>query len=378
MKILHIITGLDIGGAEILLLNTCKYQKKYGHQVKVVYLKTSGMLEELFRKNGIEVEKYSIEGFKIFRSFFRLIRCVKRERFDIVHTHLTHAAFIGRIAAIIGGCCGLVNTIHGPEQWIAQRNIITKILRIIDAMLNNLKNSKVIAISEYIKRYWLENSIYTKSDNIIVLYNAIDVDEIEFLSKEEVEREIKDFIEGKFTICYVGRLEEVKNPLMLIEVMDLLVNKWGYTDIGMIVIGDGKLFTKMANEIRIRGLAHNVKLLGYKINPYKYIRLSQLFVLVSKREGLSNVVLEAMFLQKPICAPDLPPLREILNEKISVLFEPENVLDMANKIVTVYRKKVEFDFNGNEFKYDMNSYILSLNHIYNSVSKRRTTDANNY
>lgn len=371
MKILHIITGLDIGGAEILLLNTCKYQKKYGHQVKVVYLKTSGMLEESFKKNGIEVEKYSIEGFKVLRSFFRLIRCVKKEKFDIVHTHLTHAAFIGRIAAVIGGCRGLVNTIHGPEQWIAQSNIITKILRIIDARLNNLKYSKVIAISEYIKRYWLENSMYTRSDKIVVLYNAIDVKEIEFLSKEEVESEIKDFIRGKFTICYVGRLEEVKNPLMLIEVMDLLVNKWGYTDIIMLVIGDGRLFAKMASEIQIKGLARNMKLLGYKLNPYKYIRLSQLFVLVSKREGLSNVVLEAMFLRKPICAPDLPPLREILNEKVSVLFEPEDVLDMANKIVTVYRKNIKFDFDGNEFKYDMGTYILNLNRIYNSVSNKK-------
>ena len=90
MKILHLITTLDLGGAEKQLVLVTKEQILMGHEVLVIPLKGKNELYEHFVNNGIEVLDF-LRNKNLFRQFQLLRRYLKRNNIDILHAHLPQA-----------------------------------------------------------------------------------------------------------------------------------------------------------------------------------------------------------------------------------------------------------------------------------------------
>src|SRR5210317_1863167 len=100
MKILHIITGLGDGGAELTLYKICKYDNLNKHIV--ITLKDKGKYFSLLKKLGIEVYSLNMNFFSIHKIFF-LIKKIKILKPNVVQTWLVHADFLGGIAARLAG-----------------------------------------------------------------------------------------------------------------------------------------------------------------------------------------------------------------------------------------------------------------------------------
>ena len=156
MKILHVITGLNYGGAEKLLLDTCIGTKKMGNEIEVIYLRTNGDMSNLFKAEGIKTTKIELRKFNIFMVILDLIKYIKKNNIDIIHTHLTHADLVGRIAAIL---CGknYINTLHSCDQWRKSKNLIFKFYKYIDRKLLEVNKSSIsIAISNDVKNFHIK------------------------------------------------------------------------------------------------------------------------------------------------------------------------------------------------------------------------------
>lgn len=121
-----------------------------------------------------------------------------------------------------------------------------------------------------------------KPSLVRVLYNAVDLDKIKELCKEDIE------MEGKF-ILNVGRLDRGKNHALLIKAFSRLDS-----DIKLVILGEGPLQAELLNLISLLNLQERVILLGFDANPYKYMDKCKFFVCASSYEGFSNVLIEAL------------------------------------------------------------------------------------
>ena len=91
-----------------------------------------------------------------------------------------------------------------------------------------------------------------------------------------------------------------------------LLNTEGY-NLKLTLVGSGEKYNELNNYIMENGLENNVSLLGYKKNPYKYIKSSDLFICSSLSEGFSLVIGEAMALGIPVVSVDCPGPNELLD-----------------------------------------------------------------
>lgn len=183
----------------------------------------------------------------------------------------------------------------------------------VDGVFKNIDHHKnayskfdeVLCVSKSVKE-GIENKYNV--NNAKVLYNPIDIDKILKLSNEEID--ITDE-SNNIKLISVGRLSEEKGYDRLLRVFNKL-NTEGY-NLKLTLVGSGEKYNELYTYIRENGLENNVSLLGYKKNPYKYVKSSDLFVCSSLSEGFSLVIGEAMALGIPVVSVECPGPNELLD-----------------------------------------------------------------
>ena len=162
------------------------------------------------------------------------------------------------------------------------------------------------------------NEYNSSKDKIKVIHNFVDKEKIDKCLKEK-----NNVILSKNTIINVGRLSNQKGQKYLIRAMSFVVKK--VPDAELIILGKGELEEELKKEINALHLEKNVKLLGYKSNPYIYMKQASCFVLSSFFEGMPNVILEAMYIGLPIISCDcISGVREVLAPKTDINYRNMN------------------------------------------------------
>jgi glycosyltransferase involved in cell wall biosynthesis len=199
--------------------------------------------------------------------------------------------------------------------------------------------------------------------NVNCIYNPLDLHNI--IKKSKININIPFFKSKKFLkVVTVGRLVDQKDHTTLIKSIFILKNK---IPIKLIILGQGKLKAELENLINALNLQDNIKLIGYRNNPYNYIKKSDLFVLSSKFEGLPNVLIETLALKKFIISSncDTGPSEILKDGQYGDLFEVGDHKELAkkitnffynnkkfkNKIIKAYKSLYRFDFKNNCEKY---------------------------
>jgi glycosyltransferase involved in cell wall biosynthesis len=161
------------------------------------------------------------------------------------------------------------------------------------------KADKIIVNSYYFKEQ-LDKEFNL---NTIVILNPLNTKDIKRLSKKKIK--LNFFLKKKqsLKIINIGRMTDQKDHMTLLKAFRLVCKK---IEANLIILGKGKNYTKIKNFIIYNNLSSNIKLLGFKENPYPYIKLSDIFVLTSKFEGLPNVLLESIFLKTPVISTNCP------------------------------------------------------------------------
>ena len=145
-------------------------------------------------------------------------------------------------------------------------------------------------------------------DNIQVKYNPIIANDVINKSDEEIADIVKP--KDKKLLVTSGRLVAQKGYESLLEICNRLNND--RLDYELWILGEGWSRPKLEKLIDKYKLS-NVKLLGFKENPYKYIKQGDLFVCSSKNEGFSLVIAEAMILGLPVISTNCSGPNELLN-----------------------------------------------------------------
>ncbi len=163
--------------------------------------------------------------------------------------------------------------------------------------------NRIVAISD--NTYESIIQLYPQYKNkILIINNAFDFASIKEKSQEKIR--IK---KEKFTFLYMGRFDERKNPLFLVEVAKLLKEKNQSFELWM--IGQGKLKNDILDKVKKDNLQDNVKVFDYQKNPYPYFALADVVVLSSLSEGFPTVLAEGMFLGKTFISTNVGGTKEL-------------------------------------------------------------------
>ena len=160
---------------------------------------------------------------------------------------------------------------------------------------------KVVAVSEGVRRELID-VLKFKANNIITIYNGYNLDQIIEASYELLSAEEEKIFEDCIPIMMVGRLCREKAQWNMIRAMKQIIEV--VPNAKLLILGEGSYRSYLETLIREMGLCNNVHLLGFKDNPYKFIKRAQVFVMTSLYEGFPNSLIEAMALDVPCIATD--------------------------------------------------------------------------
>lgn len=352
-KVLIILPSLAVGGMERVLINLVNQldSNKYNITIKTIYdcfeladnlnnnIKYSSFYKSP-KNNKINFIKVRLYTFLLKKLSPRILyKLLIKEKYDIEISF-----FRGAAVKIISGSS---NEQSKKLAWV--HNDFTKCSGIFDWFSSEEKTinaykkfDNIVCVSQYTKEKFIERMGI--SENVFVRYNINLVNDIIKKSSEDINESFK---ENRFKVCTVGRLVEAKGYDRLLNVHKRLIDE-GITH-ELIIVGNGSEYDKYKTFIEDNGLEDTVHLLGNRMNPYKYINKSDLFVCSSRWEGFSTVISEAVILNKPILTTRVSGVSELfLDNEYEVIVDNDEeslykglkLLITNKELLNHYKEKV--------------------------------------
>ncbi|MCO8091498.1 glycosyltransferase [Acinetobacter pseudolwoffii] len=308
-KVLHIIIGLNVGGAELMLKRLVLHSQQKGeYQHEVVSLTDLGVVGKTLVDQGIPVYTLGMTSvFKLPVIFFKLKKLIQQVRPDVVQTWMYHADFLGGLAA---KQVGIDNIIWGIRNTSLDSNsgITKKAIRKACALLSCKIPQKIICVAN--KAKLLHVNIGYCKEKMLVIPNGFDInrfnidDELRYRYRDELKIQ-----HDKLVIGNIGRFTPAKNQVNFIKACLLLLEK-GY-DFDVIIAGRNISLNNFEIK-KLVGDRENFKVVGEIDQPEKFYNAIDVFCLSSITEGFPNVLGEAMATKRICLTTDAGDAKEIL------------------------------------------------------------------
>ncbi len=337
MKILQLITHLEIGGAQKATLHLSSYLKLQGHHV-ILGSGPRGLLTE-------DARKILGRNFRIFRflireinpifdlvAFFTLFIYIREQKFDIVHTHISKAGFLGRWAAFFAGVKS-VHTVHGFAFHEYQNSVVRWVYIILEKITARI-TSKIIAVSERVRDKGLNYGI-GNNNKYEVVYELVQLPPVRIRLLKNTSSQV---------IGMIAALKPQKNPWDFIKLAKIISRR--YPQLQFHIVGDGKLGKKMKKMVSHLGIEDRVKFWGWRKEGWKFMINFDIMVLTSLFEGQPHVVIEAMGLGIPVVAYGVDGVNDIIKDGMNgFTVSPRNLSELREKVELVLndfslRKKI--------------------------------------
>lgn len=308
-SILFLIHDLGQGGAEKVLVNLVNNMDRTKFNITVMALFGGGVNEQFLKSDIRYITVFS----KVFPGNSHLMKVFSphtlhkmfiKEKYDIEVSYLE-----GPCARIISGCPNketkLVSWIHVEQH--SMKNLAASFKNSDEAQECYNRFHRTVCVSKYVQEDFC--SILDYQNQVSVLYNTVESDVIRTKALES-QKEI--VFEGKVRIIAVGTLKESKGYERLLRIIKRLKIE-GHA-IHLYILGIGPLENTLKEYIVNNDLDGTVSMLGYRTNPYKYVKNSDLFVCASFAEGFSTAVTESLIIGTPVCTVDVSGMKELLGD----------------------------------------------------------------
>lgn len=311
MKVLHLISGGDTGGAKTHILSLFKGLNKLIDAKIICFIEDSFYHESI--EAGIDIEVYEQKGRSDLSVVNRLAEEIKREDYDIIHCHGARANFIALFLRLKVKT-PFITTVHSDYKLDFKDNMYKRIV-FTNLNLFALKRFKsFIAVSDTFKEMLVSRGF--KENNIYTVYNGIDLQQkVYYSTKEEFFEKYKIDGEGKIVVGIMARLDEVKDHETFLKAANKILEK--REDIIFLIAGDGARREKlelMAKELEIH---KNIYFLGYITDVYSFLNSIDINTLTSLSESFPYAILEGAFMKKPIVSTKVGGLVNLIEEGVN-------------------------------------------------------------
>lgn len=317
MKIIHVVYSLEMGGAEILVAQLCRLQRKHGHDVSVVAYSNLGTLGEQLLREGIPV--LVLGEAPLPKTFLRFLDEFRRMRPEVVHCHNPAPALQAVVPARLAGARSVIITRHSLVAPPYRRgeeiavNLVARfsdwVVGICDATCENLRHTPG-ALCERIVR----------------VYNGVDP----IVPPPVEDRPQKSGL----TLLFVGRLAPIKNLSTLIRAVAYASPR--LEDLRLWIVGDGAERPQLEALVRELGMQDRVTFWGERLDVAGFFSSADVYCMSSTSEGLPMSLLQAMSVGMPAVVTDVGGMAEVVRNADGGLTTPVgDAHAMANALVEV-------------------------------------------
>ena len=368
----RVVTGSG-GGPDKTLLNSPRFLEPLGYRMLCAYLHPPD--DPGFDAIRTNAERYKAplisipdRGPKDWRVVTSLIALCRRENVAVWHGHDYKTNALGLLLKRFHRM-RLVTTVHGWVQHTAKTPLYYRIDKFC------LKRyESVICVSDDLVEECRAAGVPEK--RLLLVENAIDADDYRRTRSTAEAKRALGFPENRFLIGAVGRLSAEKGFDVLIRAMQGLVRLG--RDVHLAIVGEGGERPALETLIRECGLADRVTLAGWQTDVRGYFEAMDAFALSSHREGLPNVLLEAMALEAPVVATRVNGVpRVIQNDENGLLVEPGDVEALASaldRVVldgTLRARLIAAGRATVEGRYSFPARMMKLKILYDEMLARR-------
>ncbi len=239
-------------------------------------------------------------------SLWKIYRQLQREQPDIIHTHTAKAGTVGRVAGFLYRWLSwkdvkIVHTFHGHIFHSYYGTLKTKIFLIIEKTLAKAATDKIVVISRQQFQEIHEKFKVGKKDQFEIIPLGIDLEAFaDWRAKRHLLREEVGAGDDEILVGLVGRLTEVKNHSLFLEVVKLRREKSDAMKVKFIIIGDGHLRESLEAEAEKLGVKDSIIFLGNRNDPDVFYAGLDIVALTSLNEGTPLSLIEAMANEKPV------------------------------------------------------------------------------
>jgi glycosyltransferase involved in cell wall biosynthesis len=305
MEVLHIIVGLNVGGAELMLKRLVETQNAgLVYQHRIISLTDIGTVGRQLRENGFEIKTLEMRSaIDIPRVLYQLARLIRKSDAAIVQTWMYHADLLGGLAARIAGKRNVIWGIRTTDVS-AGGTRATTVVRSLCASLSRWIPHTIVCAAEASRTAHI--AVGYDSSRMAVVPNGFDVAR---LSASEGERsELRSFygFDDEITVVgTLGRFNVAKDHKNFVHAAGLVAEK--HPRVRFLMVGRDLTATNkdLAGWIAQTGHADRFVLLGERADVPVCLSAMDIFCLSSRTEGFPNVVGEAMAMAIPCVVTDV-------------------------------------------------------------------------
>lgn len=362
MRILQVITSLQIGGAEHVVVHLTKLLRKKGYTVDVVVFNGE---ETAFMR---ELEETGCRIYKLGRGVYNVtyipkLRRIMRE-YDIIHTHNSSPQLFAAMANIGLGKV-LITTEHSTNNRKREHPMFSFVDKWMYARYAKVVTISKIAEERLCSYLGLEDNHAScpLHSRIVTINNGVDVNAF---------YHVKDLPElahqGKFVTVMVAGFREAKDQRTVIRAIALLPDEYE-----LWLVGDGVRRPEIEAEIVKQNVTKRVKLLGIRSDVPQILKSADVIVMSSHWEGLSLSNIEGMSSGKPFVASEVNGLKEV-TAGYGILFSHGDAEALAGIIRKLhddseYYNQVAERCYQRALQYDIRKMVDAYDQLYDAVQQ---------
>lgn len=341
--ILHFLKTGNYSGAENVAI-TIITEMKRRYNYKGIYVSLSGDIDTILEKNQIEHAIVSTNSKNEYK------RVIDMYQPDVIHAHDFGTSVI---LSQIKSQALKISHLHNNPPWLANINIKSLIY-----FWSSRKYKYIFAVSDSVFNEYIFGKLLKNKEKVI--NNPIDINKIKEHANDAEEYQESDII-------FLGRLSTQKNPFRFLDIISECRKE--KKDISAIMIGKGELKDDIEEIISEKELTGNVKVLGFKSNPYGYLKHAKILCVPSDWEGFGLVIIEAFALGIPVVATPVGGIKDLVTEATGKLCC--TIGQFENEIIRLLRDEEYYDIKSKSAYYraaeldNVKQYINNIHKYYN-------------
>lgn len=369
IKALHILTSINAGGMEVLVLDILKNAKKESLDLSVASIGQGNLLQE-FRKNNSKFIYYPRKFPIDIKIIFKLRKIIKKEQINIVHAHSELGGFYAYISTF-GLKVKKVLSFHGYEPNFISYYMIKYLISKMD---------RNIFVSKAFLKYLIKSFKINTPKNFEVIYNGVSINRLKSKEKKQDIRKELGLSKNHILMGMVGHFEFKKDQYTICKALPNIFKKnhlARFVFIGSRSKINPEVFDKCRNYCIKNTISDKVFFLGNRKDIHLILNSLDTFVFSSNRDTFGIALIEAMLMGVPCIASDIPALIEITNNgKSAYLFKAGDSNDLEAKINKLIKKNnLEVKSKVNSSKkwalgnFSIEKHINNLTKLYNRLLK---------
>lgn len=335
-RVFYLVDSFNVGGTEVQAVELALRISMAGYQVTLGCLRAQGPLLERLKGTTIAVREFhprsGIDSFAGIYQLLRLSRFLRREKFDIVHTHDLWSNLLGIPAARLAGIPAIVSSrrdlAHFDWYSSKRRLLLRRIQNLSGAVLTNAVPIRDALIAEDGFR----------PDKIHVIHNGVDLEKFN-TAQNDRDRLFSGAGHGKLVV-FVGNMHsDVKGHPWLIAAAPAVIREFPSTL--FVLVGDGERRADFEQQAAELSLKQNFLFMGHRFDIPDILASCDVAVLPSRAEGLPNAVLEYMSAGLPVIVSHVGGNVELVNDGVTgLLVPPEDAAALSGALLKLLRDPV--------------------------------------